>query len=83
MAHPDLAYAPRAGNFSLDGGRQVFTESQGRQSGQVSEGGYINLSVGFILPYALLVGAEADPLIDSWSEGIAHRLFLIPVLLHL
>jgi hypothetical protein len=63
--------------------RQVFTESQGRQSGKVSEGYYIKFSVEFMVPYALLVGAGADPLTDSRSEGIAHRLFRIPVLLHL
>ncbi len=50
-------------------GWQVLTESQGRQSGQLSERYYINLSFEFIAPYALLFSLTleltGDPVTDS------------------
>ena len=76
MTRPTLAYARRSGPgiSALTPGWQVLTESQGRQSGQLSERYYINLSVEFIAPYALLFSLTpeltSDPLTDSQSRRV-------------
>ncbi len=78
-----VPHAP--GTPALTVGQQSLTKSQARQSRQLLEGYYINLSVEFIAPHApsRCVDAGTDSLINGQGGRVAHRLFHILVLLHL